>query len=345
MVDYQIMAVATGFQHSMALLKTGKVYSWGWNAHGQLGYGTTKETLHPQIIERLPVKVVGISAGWLHSMALHESGEVYCWGVNEYGQLGDENTKDCLSPKLLISLPSKVIAIAAGDYHSLALLERGEVYGWGRNATGQLGDGTTKDQKHPQLIKALPGKAIALAAGGEFSLALLESGEVYNWGRNNYGQLGDGTTKDQKHPQLIKALPGKAIAIAAGAFHSLVLLESGKVYNWGRNNYGQLGDDTTELLKRPQLIKALPAKVVGIAAGTFHSLVLLENGVVYGWGWNGYGQIGGGKNFNQSILSPGIISNVERRILLSPFGKGGKALGFNELEKTFRELLGQEFRI
>ena len=141
--------------------------------------------------------------------------------------------------------PGKVVNIAAGSLHSLALLEGGEVYAWGMNGNGQLGNGTYKDRNVPKLIKTLPGKVVGIAAGYYHTLAFLENGKVFGWGRNAEGQLGNGTTIDNTCPQIIESITGKVVGIAAGAYHSLALLEGGEVYAWGMNGDGQLGIGAT----------------------------------------------------------------------------------------------------
>ena len=154
------------------------------------------------------------------------------------------------------------------------------------------------------------------------------------------GQLGDGTTKDHTRPLLIKTIQERVISIAAGYCHSLALLENGEVYAWGRNDDGQLGNGENQDSKYPTPVNAISEKVVRIAAGYQQSLALLENGKVYGWGWNGRGQLGASKL--PRIFLPKYISTIDKRILFAPFGKGGFVPGFAELEKMFRELLGQE---
>jgi alpha-tubulin suppressor-like RCC1 family protein len=190
-------------------------------------------------VEGLP-KVKAIAAGGFHSLALTESGEVYAWGWNEYGQLGLGDTEDRLTPTKVEGLP-RVKAVAAGYDHFLALTESGEVYACGDNVYGQLGLGDTENRLTPTKVEGLP-KVKAIAAGGispvqsivvaSHSLALTESGEVYAWGYNADGQLGLGDTEDRLTPTKVEGLP-KVKAVAAGYDHSLALTESGEVYAWG----------------------------------------------------------------------------------------------------------------
>ena len=340
----QIVGSANGDYHSLILLENGRVYGWGNNNYGQLGNDTNKNTPSPNLIETIPGKVVSIATGGVISLALLETGEVYGWGLNGNGRWQDTASEDSTHPLLIMGIPGKVITIAAGNFHSLALLDSGEVYGWGWNRFGQLGDKTPRYSYHPRLIKALPGKVVGLAAGANSSLALLDSGDVYSWGSNEYSQLRVETTKNLYHPQLIKNIPGRVVAICSGYTHSMALLDTGEVYGWGRNEFYQLGNGTTKNNLLPQLILAVnPVKVVSIAAGNFHSLALLKNGDVYGWGQNDVGQLGNSKSKYE--IYPHIISKINKNILLSPFGRGGRVVGYTELEKKFRELLAQAFRL
>ena len=333
------MAVAKGFYHSLALGINGEVYGWGHNNHGQLGEGNSSSIDSPRLIKGIPGKVFCITAGDYHSLALMENGKVYGWGGNEYGQLGDGTKKDRRNPKLIKGIPGKVVGIAAGSLHSLVVTENGELYGWGRNQNGELGDGSIEDRKYPKLIKGIRGKVTSIAAGFQHSVALLESGKVYGWGGNDNRQQGNGTIRDRKLPKLIKYIPGKVTGIAVGIFHTVALLESGKVYGWGGNAFGQLGDKTLADRDRPKLIKGFTTKVTSIAAGEYESLALLENGELYGWGRNAHFELG--RDLTDTILFP----KIDKSILRLSFAKGGRIVGFNELEVKLRQLIGQEIHL
>jgi alpha-tubulin suppressor-like RCC1 family protein len=198
---------------------------------------------------------------------------------------------------------SGATAIAADHEHALALLSDGTVVAWGENGSGQLGDGTHTRRTVPVSVcavgekapcaKALSG-ATAIAAGEDFSLALLKDGTVVAWGENELGQLGNGTTTNSRVPVAVKELSG-ATAIAAGRRHSLALLNDGTVVAWGENNSGQLGNGTETKSNVPVAVKGLSG-ASAIAAGDGHSMALLSGSAVKAWGADGRGQLGVGSS-------------------------------------------------
>ena len=238
-----------------------------------------------------------IAAGGNHSLELKKDGTVWAWGDNTTGQFGTGTTTSSNVPVQVPGL-SGVRAVVATVAHSLALKEDGTVWAWGSNSYGQLGDGTTTDRYSPIKVLGLSGVR-AIAAGDGHSLALKEDGTVWAWGLNLNGQLGDGTSKGRHTPVKVSGLTGVK-AIAAGGSHSLALKSGGAVWAWGNNLYGQIGDATTTTKYTPVRVKD-PANpsifvtgVTAIAAGSFHSLALRNDGTVWAWGYNIFGQLGDG---------------------------------------------------
>ena len=227
---------------------------------------------------------------------------VEAWGLNTYGQVGDGTTNSPTTPEQ-ISLPGGVTptAVAAGGYHSLAIGSDGNLYAWGQNGYGQLGDGTTTDSWTPEKI-SLPGgvQPKAIAAGLADSLALGTNGKVYAWGDNSFDELGNGSTaSDSTDPR--GGLPaGRSLtfsAISAGQYHNLAIGSNGKLYAWGYNVDGQLGDGNEVTPSTPVTVN-MPSGVTptAIAAGGFHSLAIGSDDNIYAWGYNSTGQLGDGTN-------------------------------------------------
>jgi alpha-tubulin suppressor-like RCC1 family protein/uncharacterized protein YkwD len=276
----------------------GEVWTWGKNIQGQLGDGSTTDRHTAGQLEGID-DVVALAGGGAHSFALRGDGSVLAWGFNALGQLGDGTTTSRLAPAPLTSV-SDLLAIAAGNSHSLALLQDGTVLAWGANHKGQLGDGTTTNRPTPEPVLEL-GDVIAISAGFNFNLALTRRGTVWAWGENNWGQLGDGTTDDRSTPVQVANLSG-VTAISAGFEHGLALRADGTVWGWGPNYSGQLGDGSITQRLTPVKVgvpESLSGPITAIAGGGFHSIALEQNGRVWTWGGNGYGQLGNGDNVDR----------------------------------------------
>jgi uncharacterized repeat protein (TIGR01451 family) len=231
-----VVKVAAGGWHSLAAKADGSLWSWGDNYYGQLGNGVHSDRNTPSAVSLN--NVVSIAAGFHHSMAL-AAGTVWVWGSNEYGQLADPfigvgPTKILSSPGIVLGLYGTYTAVAAGDYHSLALKSDGTVWAWGSNHYGQLGDGTNTDHNGPVQVAGLSG-VVAIAAGGFHSMALLSNGESWTWGTNAAGQLGNGSFVDSNTP-VIAWLLGNSVAITAGAYNSVAVRDNGSVWQWGTSS-------------------------------------------------------------------------------------------------------------
>ena len=193
-----ITAVAAGDKHTVALGDDGRVWAWGYNWKGQLGDGTTTDSLIPVEVSTL-VDVVAIAAGSNHSIALKDNGTVWAWGENKSGRLGDGTTTNRPTP-IQVSELFDVIAIAAGKSHTIALRADGTVWAWGNNGDGRLGNGESGSyEKTPVQVSGL-GNIVAIAAGGSSTFALKDDGSVWAWGNNDDRQLGDCTTTGRTTP-------------------------------------------------------------------------------------------------------------------------------------------------
>ncbi len=292
--DPGVTIVAAGTSHTLALLTDSTVKAWGDNSLGQLGIGSTVGTIHPVVVSSLSGTVTDLGAGAMHSLALFADGTVAAWGDNDFGQLGDGTNLHRNLPVGVLDLGGPVRAIAAGGFHTLALLTDGTVIAWGNNASGQLGDGTIINRMRPVAITGFNGTVVAIAAGGAHSLALLADGSLVGWGYNANGQLGDGTNTTKLVPTPVRDLGGPVVRIAAGGSHSLALLADTRVQSWGYNGMGQLGIGSTNGSLKPLTVGLLGAGVKSIAAGKHHSLALQNDGSVKSWGDNTRGQLGNG---------------------------------------------------
>jgi len=296
----KVTQISASFGHTCALTSSGGVKCWGDNRAGQLGDGTTDYRSTPVDVKGLTSKVTQISTGFRQTCALTSSGGVKCWGYNWYGELGDDTTENKSTPVDVKGLTSKVVQISGGGAHTCALTSSGGVKCWGDNRAGQLGDDTTENKSTPVDVKGLTSKVTQISASFGHTCALTSSGGVKCWGYNGAGQLGDGTTDYRSTPVDVKGLTSKVTQISAGFGYTCALTSSGGVKCWGDNEYGELGDDTTENKSTPVDVKGLTSKVVQISGGGTHICALTDNGGVKCWGDNKDGELGDDTTENKS---------------------------------------------
>ncbi|XP_055844671.1 probable E3 ubiquitin-protein ligase HERC2 isoform X2 [Episyrphus balteatus] len=273
------VAVHSGGKHALALTLDGKVFSWGEGEDGKLGHGNRLTMDKPKMIESLRAKKIrDIACGSSHSAAISSSGELYTWGLGEYGRLGHGDNTTQLKPKLVSTLIGKrVIQVACGsrDAQTLALTEDGAVYSWGDGDFGKLGRGGSEGSSVPHEIERLTGiGVIQIECGAQFSLALTRTGEVWTWGKGDYYRLGHGSDQHVRKPAPIQGLRGrKVIHVAVGALHCLAVTDSGQVFAWGDNDHGQQGSGNTVVNKKPALVIGLDSVFVNrVACGSSHSV-------------------------------------------------------------------------
>lgn len=315
------------FGHSLAIGPNRRVYSWGYNEFGQLGDSTNTNKYTPTA-SQLP-EAISIAAGENHSLAVSKDGWAYAWGDNYYGKLGCEGEINCPPPGSWVNWPQRVTlydlpsylinasAVAAGANHSLALKTDGTVWAWGRNNSGQLGYDPVIKQNSVRAIQVQGiTNAVAIAAGGDHSLALLYNGTVLAWGSNNDGQLGDGGVSGLSSSTPVNVNIANVNAIAAGAGHSLALISNGTVWSWGANYSGQLGDGTTENKLTPVQVSGL-TNVTAISAGTNHSLARKSDWTVRAWGDNSYGQLGNGYSDISPYSTPIQVKGLRAGTMLT----------------------------
>ena len=247
-LNSNILAVAVGGYHACALTSAGSVKCWGRNNYGQIGDGTsgTSATKYaPTQVDGLESGIVAITAGNYHTCALTSAGAALCWGYNSSYRLGDNTTTTRTTPTAVSGLSSGVKAISAGDSHTCAINSVGGVECWGSGTYGRLGDGTTTSNRVPAPVSGLTSGIIAISAGYGHTCAIDSDRTIWCWGYNNYGQLGNNTTVQSTVPTLVYGTIPPAFAVSTGQYHSCALLSSGGAMCWGRNNYGQHGDNTT----------------------------------------------------------------------------------------------------
>jgi alpha-tubulin suppressor-like RCC1 family protein len=286
---------------TLPIINQKTIASWGADGSGQLGIGTAGGNVtHPTQITVLGSGIVQVAAGPSWGLALRSDGTVWGWGAGISGNLGYPNIGFSTVPIQVPGL-SNIVAVSAGINQGLALRSDGTVWAWGSNQYGQLGNGTTgQSQPTPTQVTGLTG-VTKIAAGGLFSLALRSNGTVWAWGYNQDGELGNGTTSNSSVPLQVSSL-SRVTMIAAGSDSSLavrtnILTGRQSVLAWGSNTAGELGDGTHTARSTPVGVTGIGAPgISGITAGDGFSLALGTDGSVWGWGADGYSQLGDSPN-------------------------------------------------
>jgi alpha-tubulin suppressor-like RCC1 family protein len=305
----EVAALSAGGAHTCALREDGAAWCWGDDQTGQLGDGGYENRSSPVMVKGLAESVEYLSAGYGHTCALMREGGIQCWGWNSEGQLGDGTVQSRRIPGSVAGYTGGIAALSVGWSNTCALQSsEGGIRCWGLNDGGQLGDGTLRDSSSPVEPEGLGSGSISVAVGGGHVCALSATGGVKCWGRNERGQLGNGTTADLNTPVDVAGLPEEIAAVALGKAHTCVLTTRGGVKCWGANESGQLGDGTTADRGKPVDVLGLAGGVSAIAAGANHTCALGMNGGLKCWGSNRYGQLGDGTLENRS--APGDVSGL-----------------------------------
>ena len=292
-----VKTISCGGNHVGAITEDGSLYTWGSNYYGENGNGTTTNQSKPV---KVLSDVIAVSMGSFHSGAITKDGSLYMWGQNGNGQIGDGTTTDQSKP---VKVLSNIKSVCLGSSDSAAIAEDGSLYMWGYNDYGQIGNGTTSHQKTP--VKILSNvKKVTLEDGD--SAAITENGDLYMWGFNGCGQIGNGTTSHQKSP--VKILSNvKSVSIEGS--HSGAVTEDDSLYMWGRNDYGQVGDGTNSNQKVPVKVLSSVNCVSAGCSGSYFSGAVTDDGSLYMWGRNNYGQIGNG-NYENQMIPVKVLSGI-----------------------------------
>ena len=233
-----------------------------------------------------------------YACAVMQDGTVWCWGINNYGQLGNGTLTDSDIP-VQVSGITNAIKVSGGLHHTAALLSDGTVKSWGKNDKGQLGDGSTNNSLIPVSVPSIS-NAIDIVTGDHHTAVLLPDGTVKGWGWNQQGQLGNGANSSINTTPVQAIGISTAIKISARFRSTYVILKDSTIRCWGENLAGQLGNSTN-------VNSSLPATVVGITtaifidAGDHHAMAILADGSIRAWGRNVEGQLGNGNNTNTNL--------------------------------------------
>jgi len=308
-IDRGVASYALGTDHTCAVFRDGSLKCWGFNGQGQLGDGTRVRKLVPTLVPSLE-GVTQISLGHGHSCALLSNGAVRCWGDRSLGQVGDgipltdfKAPTNVLEPADVVSLGpgSGVTQLSLGEAHSCALVSSGEVFCWGVNDIGELGDGRRDRSSAPRLVKGLSG-VTQIAAGLSHTCALLSSGTLKCWGSNEDGQLGGVSSEycgsyDCARAPIDVLGVSSAVEVAVGGNRTCVRISDGSILCFGRA--------VAHVDLTPTPVSGI-SDVAQIALGRGHACARKTDGTVWCWGNAGSGQLG----FVSSDRCPGTSTTT-----------------------------------
>ena len=271
-----LVSVAVGSDHILALDVNGSIWGWGNNSWGAVNGQTSPASILTATL--VFTGAVGVAAGNGHTIILGADGVVRMWGI--------------LGNATLSTGGVGVISIAAGGRHGVALTADGKVWTWGYNGDGELGNGTYVNSYTTAVSPTLPKPARAVAAGDDFTLALLADGTVYAWGANYNLEIAQPASVSASNRPLQIAGLSNVRAIAGAGWHGMALLADGTIKAWGDNTLGELGNGTVGGMSSSVVPVSGLSRVLAISANFFSSLALRADGSVWTWGGNSYGELG-----------------------------------------------------
>jgi alpha-tubulin suppressor-like RCC1 family protein len=327
----QAQNISAGSFHSIALCTTDStVRAWGGNENGQLGVNDTVQR-NSAVLVHGPGNVgflkgiVAVVVRENFSLALKSDGTVWAWGYNADGECGDNTKIDKWAPVQVhgpgnVGFLTGIVAISGGYNHVLALRNDSTVWAWGDNSTGELGDSTTVTNDSTPVQVHGPGNVgfltgvVSIAAGQQFSLVLKKDGTVWSWGFNAVGSLGDNTSVNRYTPVQVHGANNvgyltNVISLAAGGGHALAIRNDSTLWSWGFNINGELGDNTTNTDSVPEQVhgpgnSGFLTGVVYAKAGDYFSGAIKNDGSVWTWGYNYYGQCGVNDTTGEEVNTP-----------------------------------------
>ncbi|KAJ7320653.1 hypothetical protein JRQ81_020164 [Phrynocephalus forsythii] len=312
--------ISCGDEHTSVVTENGKLYMFGSNNWGQLGFGTKNTINKPTCVKALkPEKVKLAACGRNHTLIYTEQGNVYAAGGNSEGQLGLGDTEERTTFHLISFFTNqhKIKQLAAGSYTSAALTEDGQLFMWGDNSEGQIGLADEANVCVPHQVDV--GKPVSWISCGYYHSALVtRDGVLYTFGEPEAGKLGLSPEQlpNNRVPQHVSGIPERVTKVACGGGHTLALAE-GKVYTFGLGQYGQLGLGTFIFeTSEPKMVDHLENhKICNIASGENHAAVVTASGLLYTFGDGRHGKLGLGEENYTNHFDLGLCENYTNRFV------------------------------
>ena len=300
--------IASNEGTSFGLTSSGVIWGWGINNVYYLGDGSTINKCTPVSIHGTKKTFCKITAGAIVSSGIDHKGQIWCWGWGFRGTIGDNDTAIRCTPVSIYGTKKTFCEISSGREYMSSLDKNGMVWSWGHNAFGQLGDNSTTNRCTPVSIHGAKKTFCYISATYNHTYAIDINNQVWGWGLNNYGIIGDNSVTVRYTPVSIHGTKKTFCHITGGYTHSVGIDTVGQIWGWGGNQYGQIGDNTTTSRRTPVSIHGSKKTFCYIAAGWFHSLGVEYNGNLWSWGNNFDGQLG--DNSTTSRRTPVRVCNL-----------------------------------
>ena len=286
--------VSAGYFHTGAIKTSGQIWVWGCNGDGRLGDGTITGRCSPVREFCSATDWCGLSAGYRRSVAIKTSGQIWSWGVNLCGPLGDGTTVDRRSPVREFCSATDWCQVDTNFFHTAAIKTSGQLWTWGDNSCARLGDGTVTDRCSPVREICSATDWCQASAGRYHTVAIKTSGQIWSWGVNLCGPLGDGTTVNKCSPVREISSSTDWCQVSTGRFHTAAIKTSGQLWAWGSGTCGALGDGTT--VARCSSVREFCSATdwCQVSAGACHTAAVKTSGQIWAWGVNNCGQLGDG---------------------------------------------------
>jgi alpha-tubulin suppressor-like RCC1 family protein len=283
-----VTKIATGQNHTLAMMSNGTVRSWGLNNSGQLGVNDGTQRNTPVSVFNMSTAVM-IAAGLTHSSVIRSDSTVYCWGDGAYGQFGRNILARSNTPVPMLNI-STAVHISCGTFYTGVVLSNGSAFLTGYNRYGQLGVNDTVQRNTP--VPALNiSTATRIGCGENHTMVVLANGTIWGWGQNNNGQLGVNDTWQRNMPVQVWNI-STAVNVACGQYHTLALLSNSTMRAWGANSLGNLGLGNTVIRQVVPATVVNLSNVTAIAASDNNSLAIIADRRIFSWGGSVRGQLG-----------------------------------------------------
>lgn len=284
--------IGAGNATTAAIDKNGLIWSWGFNNSGQLGNGANTAQCTPVSLAGTRKTFCKISLSNGQTLALDKYGRAWGWGFNANGLLGDNSVTARNTPVSVAGAVKTFCEIAAGSQHALAIDKNGNTWAWGPNESGQLGANIPRSVRTPKSIMVATRTFCEIATGGISSYSIDKNGRAWSWGNNGNGRLGDNSTTARYTPISVLGAVKTFCKIAAGNNYAHAIDKNGRVWGWGFNANGQLGDNSITSRLTPVSVAGAAKTFCIIASGFYHTMVIDKNGRAWGWGSGDLGALG-----------------------------------------------------